>query len=204
MACLGCGRWSLAPGGREGLCDSCLVGLRRAPARLAGDSDCPVTVHPGFIHDGAAKQLVHHLKYRGIAEAAKCMAGLLLPHLPTSAAWVPIPRAAWRRLTYGVDAAEALAVSLSRLTGAPVVRGLGAAPFHRPHAGKTRAARSAPVFWARGVLEPGVVLVDDVLTSGSTLAAAALACGVDVAVTFTAAPSRIYRDARLPLASPPK
>lgn len=155
--------------------------------RLTGSPG--VTVHPGYIHAGVAQRLVHHLKYRAVQAAAASMAALLVPVLPPATAFIPVPRSAGRRLRYGVDAADELAAGLSRLTGVPVVRTLSTPPYHRSHTGKTRAARLPPVFRKTFDAPDGSVLVDDVITGGSTLAAAGVASGVLTALTFSSAAS---------------
>jgi predicted amidophosphoribosyltransferase len=136
----------------------------------------PVRVVAAFAHEGAARRLVHNLKYRGLPTYADLVARLLAPRLP-SVPLVPIPRVWTRRLKYGVDPAETIAMRLSRLMGVPVVRSL-----ERPLHSKRRAGgdHSNPVraFQVRS-LPSDLVLVDDVVTTGATMVSAARVVGPD-------------------------
>ena len=78
---------------------------------------------------------------------------------------------------------------MGRVSGLPVVVALVPSWWYRPRAGPGSAARGIPAFRARAVLPAGAVLVDDVVTTGATLGAAAAALGgARLAVTATAAP----------------
>ncbi len=151
-----------------------------------------------FRHEGSARRLVHRLKYRGLEPAAALLAAGMVERVPDVAeALVPVPRARLRRRQLGVDPAVRLAVALGRLTDLPVTAALGAAWWWPRHAGRDRAARrpaagvfgtpGRPSFTSRSPWPQGAVLVDDVLTTGATLVAAAAAGPVAGAVTATAA-----------------
>lgn len=128
-----------------------------------------------YRHEGAARELVHLLKYGGVPDFARHAALVLaerLPRLPL----VPVPRALSRRIKYGVDPSRLLAHELSALLGVPVVEALRPR-LHAPgRAGRNRAA-DHPRFQARRPLDFPVMLVDDVATTGSTLLAATQAIG---------------------------
>lgn len=146
-----------------------------------------VTVRPAFVHEGAARALVHHLKYGGLAAAAAPLAAAMGRLLPLDAtALVPVPRVTARRWSYGVDPTIELSRRLSRLSGLPVAQALRAPLWVRHRAGPAGRRRGDPAF--RLVAEPpaGAVLVDDVVTSGATLSAAGMASGLVKAVTATA------------------
>lgn len=190
MTCLAC---RTRTGGF--LCRPCTATLGPTPDRMAG----PVLVRSAFAHEGAARSLVHRLKYEAVAGVADALAGVVAPLLPADTpALVPVPRAVARRLRYGIDPARALAAAVSARTGIPV-RAVLVAPWwvHR-RAGPAGSRRGAPRFQIQTVPPPGSVLVDDVVTSGATLVAASRATGCTRAVTVTAGHSTLSRGRPVP------
>ena len=184
MACIAC---ASAAAERGPLCPGCAAGFTPGGAcRLAGG----VLVHSAFVHLGTARRLVHRLKYEAQPAAASLLAASMARVLPPGATClVPVPRARVRLWWYGVDPALELARALGRFTGLPVKRALAAAWWHRRRAGGAGAARGVPRFRACTAVPAGAVLVDDVVTTGATLRAAAAALGgPHPAVTATAAP----------------
>lgn len=165
------------------MCGVCRLSLRPAPERHV--PGVGVVLSP-WSHTGAARTLVHHLKYRGVVAAGAILAEAMAPLVPPDVALCPVPRVGWRHLRYGVDPALELAAAISRRTGRPLVRGLVAPWWGRARAGGPHG--SAPSFRGRAILS-GVpaLLVDDVVTSGATLqAAAGLVAGTIGALTATA------------------
>ncbi len=178
MICLCCGA---AAGSR--LCPRCVRTLAPAAERRVG----AVTVRPAFVHDGAARTLVLRLKYAGLAAAAEPLAAAMAPLVPSGATGlVPVPRVTARRWSYGVDPALELARSVGRRCGLPVLHALRAPVWVRHRAGRAGRRRGDPAFTRVLDIPPGGVLVDDVVTSGATLAAAGEAAGLGRAVTATA------------------
>jgi predicted amidophosphoribosyltransferase len=171
------------------LCDRCGRSLRPAPDRVLPGG---LVVRAAFEHSGAARSVVHRLKYEGIVEAAEWLASVLGPRLPEAGCLVPVPRTMVRRVRYGADPAVLLASALRRVIGIPVVEAL-TPPFASPrHAGRGRGERPPPRFALRRRVV-AALLIDDVLTTGSTLASAERAIGaaaVAGAVVATAAPGR--------------
>jgi predicted amidophosphoribosyltransferase len=157
-------------------------------------------VRSAFVHEGAARRLVHHLKYRGLAGAASLIAGAMAVLLdPGSAALVPVPRVLARLWHHGVDPAGELADALARRTGLPVVRRLARPLWWPRRAGPAEAARGDPRFRATGSPPPGSVLVDDVLTSGATLRAArSVLPAIRMAITATRAEHGVPSEPRPP------
>jgi len=178
MACLACGSFV-----RDPLCAPCRRTLVPASERRVGS----VTVRPAFAHDGAARVLVHRLKYSGLAAAAGPLGRAMAALLPSDvAALVPVPRVTARRWSYGVDPALELARVVGRQAGVPVVDALSAAVWVRHRAGGAGRRRGVPSFSRIASVPAGAVLIDDVVTSGVTLSRAGDASGVRRAITATA------------------
>jgi len=163
VICLTCRRL-----GEGQLCERCRADLWPAPEQYLPELG---VISPAYRHRGTARVLVHHLKYRGVAAAADVLAEEMAGSVRSDVVLVPVPRVGWRRLRYGVDPALELAFSLARLTGGPLVRALWAPPWGRRRAGRSHGF--APTFRLRRPVADPVVLVDDVVTTGATLAAAA-------------------------------
>jgi predicted amidophosphoribosyltransferase len=148
-------------------------------------------VRSAFVHSGAARRLVHRLKYQGLVAAARPLAAAMAPLLdPLPPAVVPVPRAALRRWRYGIDPGPELAKAMAAAVGVPVLLGLRPGWWHAARAGPAGCRRGLPVFRPGEDVPPGSMLVDDVVTTGTTLVDAARRLGrVGGAVTATAAAS---------------
>ncbi len=134
--------------------------------------------------------MVRRLKYGGVTAVAEHLATGLSGVLPDDATGlVPVPRAAWRGIRYGIDPGLELARRLARITGLPLIRGLLPPLVSRRHAGRDRRHRIPVRFRAMGEVPEAAVLVDDVVTTGVTLLSARLALPmITRGVTVTAAP----------------
>jgi ComF family protein len=149
--------------------------------------------------DEAAREAVHLLKYAGWWRVAEPMARLMarVDLLCRPGVLVPIPLGARRARRRGYNQAERLAAALGKRTGLPlradILRRRRDTPSQTFLTPEARRANIADAFACHDVpVEARVVLVDDVFTTGATLAEAALAlleAGVSAvdAVTFARA-----------------
>jgi ComF family protein len=154
--------------------------------------------------DSRARAAVHALKYGGWWRVADPMARLLarLDPIRRPGLLVPVPLAASRARARGYNQAEQLARCLAARTGLPVRSDLlvrtRETPTQTALPPQSRRANVAAAF-AAGPVPAGsrVVLVDDVFTTGATLAEAAatlVEAGAEAveAVTFARATPPVF------------
>jgi ComF family protein len=190
----------------EPLCGRCRLTLRRLPAEPVLLGGIPVWAAVSY--EGAARDLVRALKYRGAARVAEAMAAAMaacapedvLPRGSPRAALVPVPLHPARLRRRGYDQAAMLAADLARRTGLPTAPVLQRAGAATPQVGRGRSARLAGISGtirarARSAAPELAVLVDDVVTTGATLSACADAlgragAGAVTAVAYARTPGR--------------
>jgi predicted amidophosphoribosyltransferase len=158
-------------------CPTCRVALPRSRPEATSTLPGVDRFAALFAYEGPARALVSGIKYRNRRASLPWLAdelAALLPDRPDLVTWVPTTRA--RRRERGFDQSRLLAKRVAWALGRPVL------PTLRRQEGPPQTGRSAaerrcgPVFEARRRLHGAtVLLVDDVVTTGATLGAAASA-----------------------------
>lgn len=159
----------LSPGSRT--CTSC-----RKMSRL-------YAVHVATEYEGMAQQIIWRLKFTGVRTAARSMSDNMLPLIDAAeqdVCIVPVPTATTRVRQRGYDQATLIARELAKRSDLPN-RQLLRRHGKTHQVGARRSQRLKQLHGSFRVPNPGGViikhalLVDDVLTTGATLEAAAAA-----------------------------
>jgi len=192
--CVGCGRWGSL------LCDHCLSAVSwlcppvctrcgRPQARSWLCPDCrrsspPLSaIRSAVIFEGPLRQAILHLKYRGQRELAQPLGTLMARAWPRDAmrgdCLVPVPLHPSRERARGYNQSRLLAEALSEQIGLPVVHGaIRRIRATRPQVylkARDRRENVKGAFVVDGTSLRGrrPILIDDVCTTGATLAACA-------------------------------
>ena len=171
--------WACGAAARgHALCRACRGGLRWSESATRPAHGVPAWAP--VLYDGPARALIGGLKFRGARGLAGELAAAIAAGAPAGlleGALVPVPLAPRRRRERGYNQAEALAGALAERTGLPVCDVLERSGGAARQLGRGRGARlaQAPTFSTRRISPPRAVLVDDVITTGATLAACARA-----------------------------
>jgi ComF family protein len=135
-----------------------------------------------FVYEGAARDAVLALKFRGVsavaAEMGRSMAATLAEWRPDADSILPVPLSGQRRRLRGYNQSQLLAKELSHLTGLPLEsRALTRRRHTHPQTTLTGDARWQNVWESfrpgKAVPSGGIILIDDVITTGATLDACA-------------------------------
>lgn len=172
-----CGACAAPCDASEGLCPSCEAELAGTLPVLEGEPpEVELAVAAGEF-EGAVRRVAHGLKFGRRVGLAKVAAGAIRTACPPEelrGAVVPVPAAPWRWRWRGFDPAEEIALALARLCGLPyrpcLRRRQGTRQVGRP---RSRRLADPPRVWVRGTAPVEALLVDDVRTTGATLAACA-------------------------------
>jgi ComF family protein len=194
--CPGCG----ARG--EPICGQCRGGLRRAPA-LPPPTGLDALVVP-FAYDGVVREVIARAKYRARHAALPWLAAAMVTELRQAPTVMPhsrhgtvlswAPTTASRRRDRGFDQAELLARRIGRMLHLPVARRL-IRVGDLALTGASAEQRTQRVGFRVRSVAPGerVLVVDDVVTTGATMRAAAgvlRAAGASAVVGLAAARRR--------------
>jgi len=134
-------------------------------------------------YEGLLREWIHLYKYGRIKTLAGPLGELLAAAVPRNESFdaiVPVPLHWLRQWKRGFNQSAVLARQLSRTVGAPVVSALRRTRSTLVQAGLSNTARRrnvAQAFGSRGRSVAGkrILLIDDVMTTGSTAAACARA-----------------------------
>jgi ComF family protein len=161
----------------EGRCALCRTGLRGFDAAYCFGA-----------YEGALRELIHLFKYGKIRTLARPLGDLLAAALPRHEgidAVAPVPLHWSKQWQRGFNQSELLARDIARRTGIPMVLALRRRRSTLPQAGLSNTSRRRNVAGAfacrrgattlRKIAAKRILLVDDVMTTGSTAVACSLA-----------------------------
>lgn len=170
--CCVCGTPFLTEAGRDHRCGACIS----APPPFDG-------ARSAVLFEGAARDLIHRLKYGGKVQHSRPLALLVVEHLADYIAAcrvdlvVPVPLHVKRLRERGFNQAVLLGEIIARQWRMPLCRtNLRRSRWTEPQVGMTAAERAGNVRGAFSLADRGtmtgrrILLVDDVFTTGSTVA----------------------------------
>lgn len=165
-------------------CPCCGMPLdKRGRCRTCGDwpEGLISFARSAFLYDGPIRGMIHAFKFNGVYRMAEEFGvylenTMILEKMDRPDALIPVPMHKRRLRKRGLDHALLLARALGRRSGLPVWEGRLRRVKNTPQQAKSSASSRhtalAGAFLASGVGNSRILLVDDVMTTGST----ALAC----------------------------
>lgn len=175
--CVGCGTYGSL------LCSKCRSSLISV-GHVDSDTGVIVSIHSIYAYDGAIRQAILQLKYNNVKALASPLGRLMKRYIKSNPlpvdTLVPVPLHPRRLRQRGYNQSLLLARQLGRLTALPVVDGALArrkntVPQVTTSNMHARQLNVSDAFICRGRRLAGrhVLLIDDVCTTGATLAACA-------------------------------
>lgn len=188
VVCLCCDR-ALGEDAEGGVCPACAEALEELNVRQAAwdaahsREDLPegiAFVCAAYPYEGPVRRLVHRLKYESVREAAEILARpMAYLHAEEEEILVPVPTDRTRRRVRGFNQATLLAGHLSDTLGMEMCEALRRVEGRAPQTGlslEQRRKNLVGCMKADSVVRGRrVLLIDDVYTTGSTVAEAARA-----------------------------
>ncbi len=192
LYCVGCRREG------SGICRECLASISQLQAycevcaqpgevrlcRRCASSPLPINgIRAVYPFEGVIRSAAHAFKYRNYRAIAPELAGLMASRLKSAripaTLLVPVPMHPRRERSRGYNQAALLADELGKLTGIPaaedVLKRVVDSPPQVQRASRADRMRIAEGTFsaAKSVDDESVLLIDDVVTTGSTMAACA-------------------------------
>ena len=157
-------------------CSRCARLLPAAGPHIRGAPLSFDSARAAWIYESLARDVIHAYKFANQKSLAPALARYLVPLIEADAkqilTWVPLTRRkTWQR---GYNQAKLLAINLSSQTGLPAVALLRRVRTTEDQNRLNGQARRTNVTGAFGPIDPaniagaGIILVDDVYTTGST------------------------------------
>lgn len=175
--CAGCARLGAL------LCPVCRAELVPYPEGSHQLADALDQVRIAFIFQSPLREAVHEFKYRGVRRMSQPLGALLAAHLAARPlavdALLAVPLHPDRQAERGFNHAEALAAEVARTLGLPLINGdlarIRATEQQARLDARGRRENMRGAFAWRGSAPPPrrILLVDDIVTTGSTLGACA-------------------------------
>ena len=177
LRCAGCDHVA-----SDAICPACAERLEAQSVPPAVDLSWG-TAHAGFTFEAEVREILHRGKFQGNRPALRLLSTLAAGRLDLSR-WQPpdavaaVPLGPRRRRRRGYNQAEVVAAAFAQVAEAPLLGALVRVRETAPQASRGEQARRANVCGAfawRGAELSGATLwlIDDVLTTGATLGAAA-------------------------------